>query len=295
MSRLYDSVNSELFNVDGLYHKVMLGANYYYARTNTQYSALPQLDRLSDDNIDYTYRYMQPYQTQFVPGPAGVALATSPLFNPQQYAIRRLVDTNLDTLGDVEVLQGDIRQRFQTKRGYPGMEHTVDLFTLDLSASYFPNPARDNYGQSFGFLEYNAQFNPGDRVAVLSSGWFDPFPDGARYWNLGVSLDRLDRTSFYIGYRQTDPLNSKAVTTSLGYQLSRRYFVNLGASYDFGLQKAMSNSFTLTRTGSDVTVSVGFTYNALVNNFGFQFLIIPNLVQALAPGKFGPISPGMGR
>jgi hypothetical protein len=293
LSHLYDGVTSELFNVSDLYHKVVIGANYYYARTNIQYSQLPQLDQLNDDNINRTYNNIVPYQTQFVSGPAGIALATSPLFNYQQYAIRRLVDNEIDTLGDVEVIQGDIRQRLQTKRGYPGMEHTVDLLTLDVSASYFPNAARDNYGKPFGFIEYNGQWNPGDRVSVLSSGWFDPFQYGASYWNLGVSVDRPDRTSFYLGYRQTDPLNSKEVTASIGYQLSRRYYMNVGASYDFGIQAALSNSLTVTRTGSDLTVSVGFTYNALVNNFGFQFLIIPNIIQALSPGKFGGLTPGM--
>ena len=44
--------------------------------------------------------------------------------------------------------------------------------------------------------------------------------------------------------------------------------------------------------GSDVTITLGFTYNALVNNFGVNFLIVPNIVQAIAPGLFGgPASP----
>jgi hypothetical protein len=69
----------------------------------------------------------------------------------------------------------------------------------------------------------------------------------------------------------------------LGYQLSRRYYMNVGASYDFGLSQALSNSFTLTRTGADLTVTVGFTYTAFVNSFGFQFLVVPNV----AAGRFG--------
>lgn len=291
LSHLYEGASSELFNVRGLYHKVMIGTNYYYARTNTPYTALPQLDRLNDDSTDYTYRYIRPAQPGFISGPAGVALATSPLFDIQQYAIRRLVDTNIDTLDNMHVLQADVRQRLQTKRGYPGLEHTVDVFTLDLSASYFPN-TNLNYGKSWSFLEYNAQWNVGDRVSALSSGWFDPFEFGARYWNIGLSLDRPDRTNFYIGYRQTDPLNSKAVTASVGYQMSRRYSVNIGASYDFGIQSAMSNTFTLTRTGSDLTFTVGFTYNALVNNFGFQFLVVPNIANALMPGRFSALGTG---
>jgi hypothetical protein len=294
-SRLYEDVASELFNVRGLYHKATVSANYFYAKSNTPYYMLPQLDRLDDDSTDRTYRNIRPYQPQFVPGPAGVALATSPLFDPQQYAIRRLVDDRPDTLGDINVLQLDTRQRLQTKRGYQGLEHTVDVLTLDVSASFFPNPARDNFDKSWSFLEYNALWNVGDRVSVLSAGWFDPFDNGARYWNLGVNLDRPDRTNFYIGYRQTDPLNSKAVTGSVGYQLSRRYYTNVGFSYDFGIQQALTNSFSITRTGSDMTFTLGVTYNALVNNFGVQFLLVPNLVSYNAGGKLGSGIGGMGR
>jgi hypothetical protein len=286
LSRLYEGVASELLNLRGLYHKVVVGGNYYYARSDTPYAQLPQFDRLNDDTTDYTYRYARPVQPQLVPGPAGVALATSPIFDIQQYAIRRLVDNRVDTLDSINVLQGNVRQRLQTKRGYPGLEHTVDVATLDVSASYFPEANRDNYGKPFAFLEYNGLWNVGDRVSVLSSGWFDPFEFGTRYWNVGLSLDRPDRTNFYLGYRQTDPLNSKAVVGSIGYQLSRRYYTTLGVSYDFGIQQALTNSVSLTRTGSDVTITVGVTYNALVNNFGVQFLVIPNLVANLAPGRF---------
>ena len=289
-SRLFPDVSSELFNVRGLYHKATLGANWYNVRSNTPYTQLPYADRLTDDAVDQAYRNIRPMQPQFVPGPAGVALRDLPQFDPQQYAIRRLADYRVDTRDTIDVVQLDLFQRLQTKRGYPGFEHTVDVVTLDMSASYFPNPQRDNYGKSWAFLEYGFLWNVGDRVAVQSAGWMDPFDFGAKYYNLGLYLDRPDRTSFYVGYRQTDPINSKQVTGSVGYQLSRRYFVNASSSYDFGTNLSLSNSFTLTRTGSDLTFTVGVSYNALQNNFSLQFLVLPNLVASALPGRFNTAS-----
>ena len=87
-------------------------------------------------------------------------------FNPQRYAIRRLVQNRVDTLDDINVLQLDLRQRLQTKRGYPGLEHTVDLATLSTSVSYFPEASRDNFGHPFAFLEYDFVWNVGDRTAL---------------------------------------------------------------------------------------------------------------------------------
>jgi hypothetical protein len=284
-SRLYDDVSSDLLNVRGIYHKIVFGANYLYARTNVPFSKLPLLDRLNDDATDQAYRNITPFQSQLVPGLPGLALMNSPSlasqFNPQLYAIRRLVENRIDTLDNMDVLQADVRQRFQTKRGYPGMEHIVDVLTLDVSASYFPEARRDDFGHPFAFLEYAALWNAGDRTAVVSNGWFEPYQGGSRYWTLGAYLNRTDRTNLYLGYRQTDPLRSKAVTLGLSYQLSHRYFLTTSVTYDFGIQAALSNSLMLTRTGTDMTVSMGFTYTAFVNSFGFQFLVIPNLASAL--------------
>ena len=288
-SRLYEGAASDLFNIRGLYHKAVLGSNYLYARSNVPYTQLPMLDRLNDDATDQAWRNITPMQPQYVQGPNGPLLAAGgdPLspFNPQQYVIRRGITNKADTLDNINVLQLDLRQRLQTKRGYPGLEHTVDVVTLGTSVSYFPDSQRDNFGHQFAFLEYDFLWNLGDRTAFSSTGWFEPYDQGSKYYTFGTYFNRPDRSMFYLGYRQIDPVNSRAVIGSAGYQLSQRYFFNASVSYDFGINQALSNSFTLTRTGTDMTVSIGFTYNSLVNNFGFQFLIMPNIVTAMG-GRF---------
>ncbi|QEL17230.1 LPS-assembly protein LptD [Limnoglobus roseus] len=286
-TRLFSDANSELFNVRGLNHKATLHSNYYYARTNVHYTDLPQLDRLDDDSIDQTVRTIKPFQTQFVKGADGIALATAPFFDPQQLAIRRLVDNRIDTRDDMQVVQLGFDQRLQTKRGFPGMEHTIDWLTLDLSTSLFPQASKDNYGKTAAFFEYNTLWNVGDQTAVSSSGWFDPFASGARYWNSGVYFNRPDRTSFYFGYRETNPVNSKAVIASIGYQLTKKYNVNLSTNYDFGIQQALSNTMLVTRTGTDLTVSIGLTYNQQTNNTGFMFVVVPNIAAGTALSRIG--------
>jgi hypothetical protein len=212
------------------------------------------------------------------------------VFDPQLYAIRRLVEDRIDTRDTIEVFQADVRQRWQTKRGYPGMEHVVDYVTLDLSASFFPHPQRDNFGKDAAFLEYDATWNIGDRTAVVSTGWFDPIDDGARVFTIGTTMNRPDRTSFYLGYRQIDPIDSRALISSATYVFSPKYAITASSVYDFGTNQSLSNSVVITRIGSDLTLSLGFTYNALVNNFGVTFEVVPNVVAASRPpgaGMFG--------
>jgi hypothetical protein len=290
-TRLYPDIHSELLNLDGINHKIVLSGNYYVAQTDTHFTRLPQLDRLNDDATDQALRDIRPIEPAINPA-HGVFLATSPLFDPQLYAIRRLVDDRIDTLDTIEVLQGDIRQRWQTKRGYPGMEHIVDWMTLDLSGSFFPHSERDNFGESFAFLEYDWIWNIGDRTALVSSGWFDPQDNGPRVFSIGAYLNRPDRTNFFLGYRQIDPLNSQAITGAITYIFSPKYAMTFSVTYDFGVD-IESGTVMVTRMGSDLQMGLGFTYNSTLNTFGVQFEILPNIVPpskripglaALGPG-----------
>src|SRR5260370_25914619 len=153
LSRIYSDGHSELLNLNGINHNMVSSANYYIAHSDVPFNQLPQLDQLNDNATDQALRDLHPVQPALNPN-YGLFLITSPMFNPQVYAIQRLVDNRVDTLDTIEVLQLDLRQRWQTKRGYPGMEHIVDWMTLDLSASYFPTAARDDICQTFSFLQY---------------------------------------------------------------------------------------------------------------------------------------------
>ena len=292
-SRLYPDASSELFNVRGINHKVTAGANFFAGYASADRRNFPLLNRLNDDNLDQSFRTWRPLAQLYTPGAAGLALQNSPLFDPQTLATRRLVDNRPETLDTLQVLQFDLRQRWQTKRGLPGADHTVDWMSLDLSASVYPNPTRDNFGQVLGFLEYNYVWNVGDRTAISSSGWVDPTEHGPRYFNVGAWYNRPDGSNFYLGYRYTDPVNSRVLITSLGYQLSTKYSMSLTNVFDFGTNLAQSTQLTFNRTGTDVTMSFGFSFSALVpgNNVGFQFLIIPNAALAVNGGPGRAISP----
>ncbi len=277
-NRLYRDVGSDLFNLNGLYHKVLFRANYFAAYSNTPYYQLPQLDRLNDDATDQGYRNTRPFQGGLISPPAGFALFASPLYDPQQYAIRRTLDSKVDTLDSVEVLRLGIDQRLQTKRGFPGAQHTVDWMTLNVATSVFPDKDRDNYGQSAAFYEYNFLWNVGDRTSVSSAGWYDPIANGVRYVNAAVNFTRPDGTNFYFSYRYADPIESRAVTAIVTYNINKKYAVNVLSTYDFGLNRALTNQVSLSRTGADVTLLFGVSYNALQNNFGLQFALVPNLL-----------------
>lgn len=296
-SRLYPEVKSDLLNLRGINHKVELRANYFVAASSVDHSQLPALDRLNDDVSDYSYRTWRRVGGLLGTGngletynmrPSGLALTTSPLFDPQQLANRRLLQSRTEVLDDMQAVQVGVNQRWQTKRGPSGNDHTVDVMSLDLGGTFFPNSERDNFGHSFGQLEYNWAWNVGDRTALFSSGWIDPFEFGTRYFNVGVSYYRTDGTSMYLGYRHTDPIGSRVIVAILGYQFSKKYSVSVSHGVDLTTNFIQGTTVAFNRTGTDMTMSLGVSYNSFQNNFGLQFLIVPNAaVQSAAAAGAG--------
>jgi hypothetical protein len=291
-SRLYPDVCSEYWNVNAIYHKIVLSGNYYIVNSDTSYRELPQLDRLNDDATDQALRDIHPLLPALNPA-NGLFLQNSQLYDPQAFAVRRLVMSRIDTLDSIQVLQADVRQRWQTKRGYPGMQHIIDWMTLDFSGSYFPDSERDNFGEPFAFLQYDWVWNIGDRTALTSTGWIDPidsptFGPGARVFTFGTYFNRPDRTNFYVGYRTIYPLDSQAITGAVNYIFSPKYALTGSLAYDFGT-RVQTNSVLFTRMGSDLQVSLGFNYNSTINTFGLLFEIVPNLVpeSRRIPGMSG--------
>jgi hypothetical protein len=281
LTRIYPNVQSELMNLNGLNHKIVASANYYNAWTNESYLLFPQLDRLNDDATDQALRDIYPLEPFLNPNfNVGQFLIHSNLFQPQEYAIQNLMLSRVDTLATIEELQLDLRQRLQTKRGYPGYQHIVDWMTLDVSATFFPNATRDDFGVPWSYLRYNWLWNIGDRTALESTYWLDPITNGPQVFTLGAFFNRPDRTNFYLGYRSIDPLDSRLVTASMTYVFSPKYAGTVSASYDFGIGLSMSNSLMFTRIGSDLTVSLGVTYNAMQNSIGAIVSVVPNLVPA---------------
>ena len=125
LSKLYPDVGSELFNLNGLYHKNLFSLNYYLAGSSASYLNTPQLDRLNDDAVQQAYQDIIPWEPTFPqlqPNGQGYALAAGSYerFNPRLYAIRRLVDFNPDHRDDIHELQLGLAAAVPDQAGLPG-------------------------------------------------------------------------------------------------------------------------------------------------------------------------------
>jgi hypothetical protein len=279
--RVFPAVESDLWNVHGLAHKIIFSLDYSIAQSNLDHNLLPQYDELEDDSEQvFRERFLfRDYTVPGIPFPTGL--------DPRLYAIRRGLMTAPESVDDLQVLRFDMRQRLQTKRGLPGQRHVIDWMTLDTSFAWFPNEERDNFGDDFGLITYDYSWHIGDRTSFLSSGWFETYHDHPLMWNSGILLERPPRGSFYVGYSILDPVDSRVAQLAYNYWMSPKWISSFSTSYDFGETKNLGQSLVLTRIGSDLVFRFGVSWNPLRDNFGIGFELQPRLYPGLHLGSLG--------
>ncbi len=281
MWRVDPSVQSSLLNVRGLAHKIEFTGEYFYADSDTNLDELPLYDPL-DDNAQEQFR------RRFIFDLYGGALP--PEYDPRTYAYRqglqRYVTNPSDTVAD-DLQQGRIgvHQRFQTKRGLPGRERIVDLLRLDADLILFPNAASDNFGETIGPATYDMSYNLGDRVSLLSDGYFDFFDEGLRSISAGVLTSRPGLGDMYVGLLSLEgPISSTVLRSSLNYRLNEKWILSTGSTYDFSSVGNVGQNFALTRIGESFLVRLGVNVDAGRDNVGFGFMVEPRFLPL---GKLG--------
>jgi lipopolysaccharide export system protein LptA len=279
--RVFPCVESDLWNVHGLAHKIVFSADYSYAQSSLDHTLLPQYDEL-DEDAEQIFRERFLFRDYVVPG-----IPFPPGLDSRMYAIRRGLMTAPESVDDLHVLRMDIRQRLQTKRGLPGQRHVIDWMTLDTAVAFFPNEDRDNFGENFGLYTYDYSWHIGDRTSFLSSGWFETYDDAPRMWSAGIFMERPPRGSFYVGYSELDPIESRVAQLAYNYWMSPKWISSFSTSHDFGETENLGQSIILTRIGSDIVFRFGVSWNPLRDNFGVGIELQPRIYPALHLGSLG--------
>lgn len=281
----YDpAVESSLLNIRGMAHKVEWSAEYFYADSDSNLDELPLYDSL-DDNAQEQFR------RRFIQDTFGGTLPNR--FDPRDYAFRhgfqQLIASPSDVIADdLQQLRLGLNQRWQTHRGLPGRERIVDLLQLDLGVMLFPKQDRDNFGESIGPATYDVKYNIGDRVTLLSDGYFDFFDDGLRSVSAGFRTSRPGLGDAYIGLLSLEgPISSTVLRSSLDYRLNEKWIVSTGTTYDFGDVGNVGQTLGLTRIGESLLIRLGLNIDRGRDNTSVGFLVEPRFWPSPRRGRIG--------
>jgi hypothetical protein len=297
--KMYPGVESELMNVHGLNHKISLFTDARAAYSNVRLNNIAVQDDLDDNTYEMVRRYLA--ITSFTGG-----LLPFP-YDPRHLILRQTlspITQTTDVQASIDTVLLGIHQRLQTKRGPIGRRRIVDYMTLDATTTYFPNAVRDNFGTPWGQTMYNYQWYIGDRMSIVSSGWFEYFklvgstplsngmvsgynPNGLNIITSGISLTRPPRSNIYVGYAiiDTGPIKTSALNTSISYWLSPKWYGTFATSYDFGDAVLLGSTFTFTRIGADYLTTVGLSVDPQRMSYQFAFQITPRISPAFRLGS----------
>ncbi|HID22670.1 MAG TPA: hypothetical protein EYP14_09750, partial [Planctomycetaceae bacterium] len=189
MWRVYPYVSSRILNLNGLAHKMVFDAEFAWTGSSRGLDSVPQYNEF-DDNAQERFR-----QRLLVNTFGG---AIPPIFEPRFYAVRTgagraVTAPYYELIDDQQVLRLAWRHRLQTKVGPPERLRIKDWMTLDLEASYFPNPARDNFGEPLGLLTARYNWSVGDRTNLVAGAYYDLFDGAPELWDIGILSHRPTR------------------------------------------------------------------------------------------------------
>ncbi len=277
---VFPDFRDPLFNLHGLAHKVVFDAEFTYADANRNFTELPLYDPLDDMSItEFRRRVFDPTSSPTI---------IDPKFSPLTYALRSglqgwVTSPSTEIADDLMTVRAGMRHRWQTKRGAPGREHIVDWLTVDSNLTWFPDQDRDNFGQDFGLFDYDVRWHLGDRFTIVSDGAADFFGNGLRMVSGGVLLNRPTRGNAYLGVRSiTGPIESNVLLASYNYRLSPKWISSAGIAYDFSDAGNIGQTFTMTRIGESLLVSLGFNVDEAKDNVGVKFMVEPRFLPKLS-------------
>jgi len=282
-----NTVESQLWNVHGLAHKVVFEAEFAYADATQSIDQFPLYDQIDDDAINQYRRNIPYWDYGAVPGqaiPLAAPLVFGPdnKYDPRTYAVRRglasWVTGPTEIANDLTVFRLAARQRWQTKRGPQGNRRIIDWITLDIDGELFPVESQ-NFGQVMGLWQYDFRWHVGDRTTVLSTADVDFFSGGQQLYTVGALLNRTPRGSFYVGFNQFGgPINAAVLTGSYTYRMSPKWASSFGSAIDL-TGRNIGQNFQLVRIGESFLMTFGFNVDYSRNNVGVTFNLEPRFLS----------------
>ncbi|HRK29831.1 MAG TPA: LPS assembly protein LptD [Tepidisphaeraceae bacterium] len=215
-----------------------------------------------------------------------------------------IYDESIDAISDITAFQLALRQRWQTKRGGPGRERSVDFLVWNIEANFFANqpdefasftyaPANDrsgitaaNFRGAYFYSHPEASlprnsinsdvlWRISDTTIVLGDVQWNLDEQNLATTSLGLAARRDPRLSYFTGVRYIGEVNSTIASLAIDYQLTAKYSMSLAQAFDLSDNGRNSTNFTLRRRFDRFVVTANVFYDDLEDVSGISFGIYP--------------------
>ena len=276
MWRADPTVSSELFNLNGLAHKVVFEAEAFYAEADQDLDRLAAL-RPARRRLDRGVPPPAMAVTHVRPagGHVRAAAVRRAVLRPAEQPARRSVTSPSTEIADDLMRSPPGHQAAvadQARPAGPASGSSTGSCSTSMR-SLFPDPDRDNFGEALGLVDYDFRWHVGDRVTLLSDGFFDVFSrrpaasDVRRPHQPAGVRQRLPRLSLD---RRAD--QQHVLTGSLSYRMSEKWIATAGATLRPGPDRQHRPDRRPHADRRIVPDQLGMNFDASRDNLGISFL-----------------------
>jgi lipopolysaccharide assembly outer membrane protein LptD (OstA) len=202
-----------------------------------------------------------------------------------------LYDEPIDSIYDVSAVSVALRQRWQTERGGPGRRRSVDVFALNVVASFYSNepeatlPPQNFRGLYFASLpeasvpresvNVDATWRISDTTAALAEAEYNLDEHELATFGVGLLAQRDARMTYLLTGRRIEVFDSSIMGIAATYELSPKYTVSFGQSYDFSQTENIASAIEFRRRFDTFFMSFTYTYSLVDETSGFAINIYP--------------------
>ncbi|MDO5308488.1 MAG: hypothetical protein Q4G03_03190 [Planctomycetia bacterium] len=277
--KINSDVESQTWYLNGLAHKMNFVVDASYSDANKNYDDLILYDQIDDWQVeDFRRRYSV---TTFAGQGAGYSDSIPVRFDERYYAIRQgvmagnVTAPSTELVDDMQTVRLGWDNRWQTKRGPVGNRRVVDWIVFNAGINLYPK-TRDNFGKTFGLLDYDAAWQVGDRFAILSSGLYDFWGTGQKITRVGVQRRRPGLSSCYLGVDRLDgPIDSTYLNFGLTYRASEKWGIGFSNSFDISEGYNIGQKISISRIGESFVFTLGASRNESKDNWGVNLSVEP--------------------
>jgi hypothetical protein len=196
-------------------------------------------------------------------------------------------DDTVESLNSGSAVRAGINQTWQTQRGGPGRWRSVDVLRLNTDVVFSSsdadkespigrfNEARPEYSFLGDYFTADLAWQATDVVGLVFSTVYDLDINQPARTVAGGTIQHNPEFSSYAQVRYLNALDATYVDAGVTYQLTRKYTVGAGLTYDTDENDVQEVSGTLRRRFSDATLGVRLGYNNIIGETSVSAVFEP--------------------